>query len=301
MPSAYVQLDSRLRAVSLPSGLLERLMTIPYEKDVGLDEAVRDLELPVGLMQSLVAIPLVDDEGLDEALRDVPVSRKLEVTLRRRTHRVGVRRKERSMDRTLRISRIAAASSLVVAVSLGLGSALVLSRLIGRASESPAVPTVAEKTGETVPNPKEQSLETSLEYPVNESTVNGFRISEDVFPPKDTSTIAHLFDCADGGGRPCTGPQARTGDVEYDPLRIGEDRQAMLRTAREVEDDPRVIGPGPEPDGVHLHPLTRGSLSRGGVSSDADDRARPPVQARTTSWDSGASQHNDTHLFSASR
>ena len=71
MPTSDFKLDALLRAVAVPSGLLDRLLMLPYADDAGLDEAVRDVELPEGLLQRLAAIPLADDAGLDEALRNV--------------------------------------------------------------------------------------------------------------------------------------------------------------------------------------------------------------------------------------
>ena len=81
MASGDFKLDAQLRAVTVPSGLLERLLALPYADDAGLDEAVRDVVLPEGLSQRLAAIPLADDEGLDEALRDVPVPYELQIIL----------------------------------------------------------------------------------------------------------------------------------------------------------------------------------------------------------------------------
>ncbi len=161
MASGDFKLDAQLRAVTVPSGLLERLLALPYADDAGLDEAVREVELPDGLLQRLAAIPLADDEGLDEALRDVPVPYELETSFRRHGHRSGVRGKGRPLDRTLRISRIALAMSLIVAVSLSFGSALLLSWLLNQAGTNEAGTPVAKKQGPPLPR-KETPLETSL-------------------------------------------------------------------------------------------------------------------------------------------
>ena len=182
MPTSDFKLDALLRAVTVPSGLLERLLTLPYADDAGLDEAVRDVELPEGLLLRLAAIPLADDAGLDEALRNVPLPRELETSFRRHAHRTGVRRKLRPIDRALRISRIAMAASLVIAVSLSLGSAFVLSWLINRASESGMRLPVAQAERQE-PAAKQPPLETSWRmFAEDDARSTGFSRNA-VFPP----------------------------------------------------------------------------------------------------------------------
>ncbi len=154
------KLDALLRDVTVPGGLLERLLALPYADDAGMDESVRDVELPEELLLRLAAIPLADDAGLDEALRDVPVPHELERTFRRHAHRTGVHRKVRRMDRALRTSRIAMAMSLVVAVFLSLGSAVFLSSLINRTGDmGPGASTAT--SDRPVPATKEPPLEAS--------------------------------------------------------------------------------------------------------------------------------------------
>ena len=46
------KLDALLRDVTVPSGLLERLLALPYADDAGLDDAVRDVELPEELLHA---------------------------------------------------------------------------------------------------------------------------------------------------------------------------------------------------------------------------------------------------------
>ena len=105
MASGDFKLDAQLRAVTVPSGLLERLMALPYADDAGLDEATRANEVPEGLLQRLAVIPLADDDaGLDEALRNVTVPRELEMSFHRHAHRIRGRRKLRPIDRELAAS-----------------------------------------------------------------------------------------------------------------------------------------------------------------------------------------------------
>ena len=145
MSSGDFKLDAQLKAVTVPSGLLERLLALPHADDGGLDEAVREVELPEGLLQRLAAIPLGDDEGLDEALRDVPVPYELETFFRRHGRRAGVRGKDRPMDRALRISRIALAMSLIIAVTLSMGSAFLMSWLLNQAGRNGSGTSIAKK------------------------------------------------------------------------------------------------------------------------------------------------------------
>lgn len=160
MPTSDFKLDALLRAVTVPSDLLERLLALPYADDAGLDETVRDVELPQGLLQRLAAIPLADDAGLDEALRNVVVPPDLQSSFHRHAHRMRAHRRLHPMDRAMRISRIAMAASLVIAVSLSLGSAFLLSWLINRASENAMQRPVAQsKPAE--PAAKDRPLETS--------------------------------------------------------------------------------------------------------------------------------------------
>ena len=108
---------------------------------------VRDVAVPPGLLQRLQAIPLADDDGLDEALRNVPVPDDLVASCRHHARRHLARREGRQrMDRMLRISRIAMAASLILAVTLSLGSAMLLSLVLngsgnGAVAERSRLPT----------------------------------------------------------------------------------------------------------------------------------------------------------------
>ena len=125
MSSADSKLDAQLRAVRLPGGLLDRLMALPLAEDEDIDELVREVAVPPGLLQWLQAIPLDDDDGLDEALRNVPVPDDLVASCRHHARRHLARREGRhDLDRMVRISRIAMAVSLILAVTLSLGSAM---------------------------------------------------------------------------------------------------------------------------------------------------------------------------------
>ncbi len=160
MSSGDLKLDAQLKAVTVPCGLLDRLLALPYADDAGLDEAALAVALPEGLLQRLADIPLVDDDGLDEALRDVPVPFELETSFRRHGRRAGGRGKSRPMDRALRISRIALAMSLIIAVTLSMGSAFLMSWLLNQAGTNRSGTTVAKKQD---PAPQMGApLETSL-------------------------------------------------------------------------------------------------------------------------------------------
>ena len=160
MSSADSKLDALLQAVPLPDGLLDRLMALPLAGDEDVDELVRAVAVPPGLLERLQAIALADDDALDEALRAVPVPNDLVSSCRHHAHRQLARREGRqSMDRVLRISRVAAAASLVLAVTLSLSCALLLSLRLNNLEQlaiqrTPVAPT-------TFPAPPENRLETS--------------------------------------------------------------------------------------------------------------------------------------------
>lgn len=167
MSSADFKLDAQLRDVRLPGGLLDRLMALPLAGDGDVDELVRDVAVPAGLLQRLQAIPLADDDGLDEALRDVSVPDDLVVACRHHARRYFARRTDRhGMDRVVQINRIAMAASLILAVTLSLGGALLLLWLVNGSGvqlvKNPPPPIVA-------PSPREKPLETSLVMLADES------------------------------------------------------------------------------------------------------------------------------------
>jgi hypothetical protein len=62
------------------------------------------------------------------------------------------------------------------------------------------------------------------------------------------------------------GPQARAGDIEHNAFWVSENRQTMLRAAREIQDDPRTVGSGPQPNGTHVHAMPGGGLPHAGVT-----------------------------------
>ena len=118
MSSSDSTLDARLQAVPLPDGLLARLRAVAWTDDEGLDAALGEVPVPEDLLKRLHQIPLTDDEGLDATLRSVPVPSRLMASWRRRAKR---------QDRLLRLSRVAVAASLVIALTLSYFSAMVLS------------------------------------------------------------------------------------------------------------------------------------------------------------------------------
>jgi len=167
MSSADFKLDAQLRDVPIPRGLLDRLMALPLAGDADFDKFVRDVAIPAGLLPRLQAIPLADDEGFDEALRDVPVPDDLVASCRRRIRRQLARHEGRHpMDRALRISRIAMAASLILAVTLSLGSAMLLSLVLNstHVAQLPLSPHPL-----TPPAPAEKPLENSLRMLADDS------------------------------------------------------------------------------------------------------------------------------------
>ena len=161
-----------LRDVPLPDGLLDRLMVLPLAGDEDVDELLRDVAVPPGLLERLQAIALADDEGLDEALRDVPVPDDLVASCRHHARRHLARREGRHrMDRALRISRIAMAVSLIMAVTLSLGSAMLLSWSVnGFGCKWPAGPRSCPNSP---PTPAENRLETSWRHVADDAVGSG--------------------------------------------------------------------------------------------------------------------------------
>ena len=163
MSSADFKLDAQLRDVPLPGGLLDRLMALPLAGDEDVDELVRDVAVPPGLLERLQAIALTDDDGLDEALRDVPVPEDLVTSCRHHGSRYLARREGRhGMDRVVQINRIALAASLILAVTLSLGSAMLLPWILngfgnGHLVEVDHDPLLTSPA----PAPPEKPLETS--------------------------------------------------------------------------------------------------------------------------------------------
>ncbi|MGA2258577.1 MAG: hypothetical protein ABSG53_28260, partial [Thermoguttaceae bacterium] len=169
MSTADSKLDALLREVPIPDGLLDRLMALPLADDEGIDELVRDVAVPVGLLQRLQAIALADDDGLDEALRNVPVPDDLVTSCRHHARRYLARLEGRHpMDRTLRISRIAMAASLILAVTLSLGSTMLLSVIMNGSGRQ-----VVDHGHDPVPHaphiPAEKPLQTSWDVLADDS------------------------------------------------------------------------------------------------------------------------------------
>ncbi len=134
MSTADSKLDARLREVPLPGGLLNRLVRVPLAGDEDVDELLREVALPPSLLERLQAAALADDDGLDEALRNVRVPDDLVTSCRHPARKHFARRAVRhDIDRLVRISRIATAISLILAVTLSLGGAILLSRLMNLA------------------------------------------------------------------------------------------------------------------------------------------------------------------------
>jgi Ca-activated chloride channel family protein len=227
MASGDFKLDAQLREVTVPSGLLERLLMLPFADDDGLDEAVRDVELPEGFLQRLSAIPLGDDEGLDEALRDVPVPYELQTSFRRHAHRAGLHRSDRPMDRAMRISRIAMALSLIVAVTLSLGSAFLMSWLLNQTGATGPRSSVAKK--QDSPPQKDLPLETSWGSLAEDNTGAGLGTNVNAKPP--TAAAQQYPDGATSARR----------EISLAPLESSADR-----TAKEA------LALGKMPDGAHL-------------------------------------------------
>ena len=124
---------------------------------------MRDVAVPPGLLERLKAIPLADDDGLDEALRDVPVPDDLVAACRRHARRYFARPfgwARHAMDSGLRFSRIAMAASLILAVTLSLGSAMLFTWYLN-GSDEVAKNVPARSPLPSPPTPAENGLETS--------------------------------------------------------------------------------------------------------------------------------------------
>ena len=159
MSSADSKLDAQLREVRLPDGLLDRLMALPLADDEDVDELLREVAVPPGLLKRLRAIALAEDDGLDEALRNVPVPDDLATSCRHHARRDLSRREGRnSMDRTVQIGRIVMAASLILAVTLSLGSAMLLTLVLAPA---PQVVVAPPPRPVVPPAPVEPPLQTS--------------------------------------------------------------------------------------------------------------------------------------------
>ncbi len=201
MPTSDFKLDALLRAVTVPSDLLERLLAAPYADDAGLDAVVCDVELPEGLLKYLAAIPLANDEVLDEALRNVPVPTELETSFRRSAsrasrHRSGPHRKLGRINRAMRINRMAMATSLIVAIALSLGSAVLLSWLINLPGMMGTGTPVAQSK-QSAPAAVEPPLETSWRMLADDDVrIPGFSRNEGM-PPKGGTTSARQIDLAE--------------------------------------------------------------------------------------------------------
>ncbi len=110
-------LDSDLRHVDVPNGLLERLRAVALADDADLDELLRSVSLPEGLMARLYRTPLADDAGMDAALRELPVPG----SVLSRLNRIPGRRSAWE-----RLVHWAAAASLWLAVGLSYVGGVVL-------------------------------------------------------------------------------------------------------------------------------------------------------------------------------
>lgn len=110
-------LESDLRRVVVPDGLLERLRAVALADDADLDDLLRSVPLPEGLMQRLYRTPLADDAGIDAALRGLPVPGSVMWRLNR------IPRHRSAWERLV---RWAAAASLWLAVGLAYAGGVVL-------------------------------------------------------------------------------------------------------------------------------------------------------------------------------
>ncbi len=131
-------------------------MVLPLADDEDVDDLACDVAIPPGLLERLQAIALADDDGLDEALRNVPVPNDLVASCRHHARRYLARQPFARSG----IDRIAMAASLLLAVTLSLGSAMLFTWYLNRSEElAGQVPTRPRLT--TPPTPAENRLETS--------------------------------------------------------------------------------------------------------------------------------------------
>ena len=183
MSVADTQLDARLQDVPLPGGLLGRLMALPLAEDQDMDELLGGVPLPPGLLERLRAIALADDDGLDEALRNVPVPGELVASCRRHA-RVHLAQRRHSIDRAWQISRIAMLASLIMAVTLSVGSAMLFSWYICRLDNLLPVPPDLAKNNSAPPTPVEKRLESSWSASIDEAPGSDSRRSQPGFSPR---------------------------------------------------------------------------------------------------------------------
>jgi len=172
MSTADFKLDARLRDVPVPDGLLDRLMCLPLASDEGIDEVVRDVAVPAGLIERLQAIALADDDGLDEALRNVSVPDDLVASCHQHVRRYIARLEGRHpTNRTLRIMRIAMAVSVILAITLSVGSTVLFTVIVNRFGRQEARDFPRDPAPRVPVVPAEKPLETSWRVLADDSTI----------------------------------------------------------------------------------------------------------------------------------
>jgi Ca-activated chloride channel homolog len=171
MSPADLKLDAQLRNVRVPDGLLDRLMALPVADDDSIDELVREVDVPPDLVQWLQAIPLSEDAGLDEALRNVSVPASL-VNSCRHPRSAKARSARRRMDYLFRMSGFTMAASLILAVSLSLGSAMLLKMIVDHSGDQLPASSIVDKDPAPPVKPK-TSLESSWGMLANDRAREG--------------------------------------------------------------------------------------------------------------------------------
>jgi len=141
-------LDALLCDVRIPPGLETRLRQSAFAAegipDEAFDETLCDIPVPEGLQDRLRRSVLADDEALDETIRDVPVPAEV-VASGRRVPKMRLR--------LARLSRMATAASLTIAIGLSYVGAMLALLVATYPADSPRPADLAWRmTGQMLPD-----------------------------------------------------------------------------------------------------------------------------------------------------
>jgi hypothetical protein len=86
---------------------------------------------------------------------------------------------------------------------------------------------------------------------------------------------SHLLDRTGGRRRRASAlPQPGSRYIEYDSIRVAQNRQTVLRAARQIEDNSSIVGSRPEPDGADVDPTRGFGMRRDGMRARGMRRTR---------------------------